>query len=107
MEAGSAHSCVCSGHRLKKNHRKILKGKRILILNHVANNRVMSLSSILRYINKNTKIPLSTLKFNVKLLLQEGFIEHDGLGEPIRLTCSGRKLLCHIEHQNRDNGLIS
>jgi predicted transcriptional regulator len=53
------------------------------------------------YLSESYDIPLSTLKFNVKALFEEGLVRSEGTGEPVVLTSSGKAFL-----QNHDNELI-
>ena len=67
---------------------KTLNKKQILILSHVKNNRVDTLTSVLKRISKNTDISISTLKTNAKILKDLGLIVYGNSSnyQIVRLT---------------------
>jgi predicted transcriptional regulator len=93
MACGSACGCAQPKHCLLKR----LKPKRLLILQHVANNDTMSESSVLKQISDDFGIPLSTLKLNIKMLFEHGLVERKCTGDPIVITSTGKSALVHLD----------
>ncbi|HDH91571.1 MAG TPA: hypothetical protein ENF38_01330 [Candidatus Aenigmarchaeota archaeon] len=67
---------------------RVLNKNQLVILSEIPKNTSMSISSLLRNIEKNFRIPLSTLKLNAKILKEIGLIEF-GDSNPVRLTKGG------------------
>ena len=73
---------------LKKILTKTLNGNQLLLLNKIAENRESTISSLLRILSKENRIPLSTLKLNSKKLRDLGLIDC-GDSKKVKLTDSG------------------
>lgn len=93
MARGSAFGCAQPKHCLVKK----LKPKRLLILQHVANNDTLSQSSMLRQISDDFDIPLSTLKLNMKALFKIGMVSRERVGDPLTLTGDGKSALAGVQ----------
>ncbi|MEM0053559.1 MAG: 1-deoxy-D-xylulose-5-phosphate synthase N-terminal domain-containing protein [Nitrososphaeria archaeon] len=67
----------------------------ILILSLVSKNIDLTASSLLKRISKETGIPLSTLKLNLKILRENGLVSYGKIGnpQPIKLTRAGEIVL--------------
>ncbi|MEM3786222.1 MAG: hypothetical protein QXZ59_02435, partial [Nitrososphaeria archaeon] len=74
---------------------KALNKNQILILSLVSKNIDLTASSLLKRISKETGIPLSTLKLNLKILRENGLVSYGKIGnpQPIKLTRAGEIVL--------------
>lgn len=80
---------------LKKLLVKAINPKQILILSQIENNRFENITSLLKIISTNHKIPLSTLKLNAKLLKELGLISYGSVRKMkiSKLTKFGKNIL--------------
>ncbi|MGC8911991.1 MAG: 1-deoxy-D-xylulose-5-phosphate synthase N-terminal domain-containing protein [Nitrososphaeria archaeon] len=74
---------------------KALNCNQKLILSSVSRNLNCTASAFLRKLSKDSGVPLSTLKLNLKILKEEGLVEYGRVGEPrpIKLTEVGKIVL--------------
>jgi len=77
-----------------------LNRNQLLILEEVSRNSEKTISSLLREIEKKHKIPLSTLKLNVKILREIGLISL-GISSVARLTNVGKIIIQIFENGSK------
>jgi len=66
---------------------RALNKNQILILSEIENNSSETITSLLTKLSKKSKIPLSTLKLNAKILRELGLIT---FGNSVKLTDFGK-----------------
>lgn len=93
-------SPICSDFSsLKKVVSKALTKNQILLLNEIKRNSTKTITTLVTRLSKNTRIPLSTLKLNARILKNLQLIEYTN-SNPVELTDSGRLVLTLLGDQN-------
>ncbi len=72
---------------------RALNENQVLILLRASESLERSLTSLLRDISAEHRVPLSTLKLNAKILRELGLLDYDRGQRPVRLTSAGRKVV--------------
>lgn len=81
---------------LKKVILKSLTRNQILLLNEIESNSTKTITALVSTISKKSKIPISTLKLNARLLKDLELINYS-VSEPVELSDSGRLVLTLLE----------
>lgn len=81
----------------------------VLILNLISKNSDSTASTLLKKISKETGIPLSTLKLNLKILRESGLVSYGKIGkpQPIKLTRAGKIVLQILSSETVDDPVDS
>ena len=81
---------------LKKILIKALTKKQVLLLKEVENNSTKTITSLINKLSRTSKIPLSTLKLNARMLKHLGLIEYTN-SNPVVISEAGRIVLKLVE----------
>lgn len=73
----------------------------MLLLEQISNNKGKTITGLIGFIFRETKIPVSTLKLNTKILKEIGMIDFFN-GDPVRLTGFGKFVLGMISAQSQN-----
>ena len=93
-------SPICSDlSKLNKLVLKALTKNQILLLKEIEKNFTKTITSLANKLSKTTKIPLSTLKLNARILKELDLIEYIN-SNPVELTDSGKLVLILLSDQN-------
>ncbi|MBI2542592.1 MAG: hypothetical protein HYW24_00170 [Candidatus Aenigmarchaeota archaeon] len=68
----------------------------MLLLNEIESNSTKTITALVSTISKKSKIPISTLKLNARLLKDLELINYS-VSEPVELSDSGRLVLTLLE----------
>lgn len=77
---------------LKKVILKALTENQILLLNEVEKNSTKTITTLVNRLSKSSKVPLSTLKLNARMLKELELVRYC-ISEPVELTDSGKFVL--------------
>ncbi len=89
-------SPICSDlSSLKKVISKALTKNQILLLNEIEKNSTKTVTSLINKLSRVSKVPLSTLKLNARLLREMDLINYSE-SQPVELSGSGEIVLSLI-----------